>query len=169
MLPKAVRSDDRTLNGQQYAEALAFCAGCCTLPTGSRGRGEIDCHDLMLALAKARVPDLAIKLVRWRYLDDPGNTWSALRSEFQIPEHLLELAVYEWLQPVVCVTCCGGESRELRVGSCPSCGGTGVRKKTALNNSLGKVLETHRRAYHEVYATLNDLTDLACSRAAELL
>ncbi len=105
-----------SMNGQQYAEALALCAGRCTLPTGAAGGSGLTCHDLLMALAKAEVPDLARRLVRWRYLDDPGErdaTWGALQERFPLPETLLGAAIWEWLSPAICLTCCGGQAHRI--------------------------------------------------------
>ena len=103
------------MNGQQFAEALALCAGKCTLPTGLSGRGELSCHDLLMALAKADVPDVARRLVRWKCMGDSGGTETLkeLRSFFGLPDALLGSAIWEWLSPAICLTCCGGQATRL--------------------------------------------------------
>ena len=161
------------MNGQQYAEALALCAGKCTLPTGLSGRGELSCHDLLMALAKADVPDVARRLVRWKCMGDSGGmeTLKELRSFFGLPDNLLGSAIWEWLSPAICLTCCGGQANYAHLEPCPKCGGTGVPSKRSappagLSENEWAIWEgTYQRALD----TMHDLTRLACVKAAELL
>lgn len=104
------------MNGMQFAEALALCAGKCGLPNLRPGGGDYNCQDLLMALAKAEVPDLARRLVRWRCMDDPGEqgaTTAALRAYFPLPDALIGAAIWEWLAPAICLTCCGGQANGL--------------------------------------------------------
>ena len=163
------------MNGMQFAEGLALCAGKSMHPSGEIGGGGRDrCLDLMAALAKADVPDLARRLVRWKYLDDPGEpqgTVTALRARFPLPDALLGAAIWEWLAPAICLTCCGGRSNSAYLDVCPACGGTGVsqgRKGAPAGLSLEEWGQWEGR-YRLALDGLHDLTRLACIRAAELL
>lgn len=165
---------DHALNGQQYGEALSRCAGKCTLPAPYTGGSGLTCHDLLMALAKADVPDLARRLVRWRYMDDPGEqgaTLSALRARFALPDALIGAAIWEWLSPAICLTCCGGRAQYAHLDVCPSCGGTGIPKRrqappAGLSVEAWDGLEPY---FDRLLADLHDLTRLACVRAAALL
>ena len=162
------------MNGQQYGEALSRCAGKCTLPAPHTGAGEHTCHDLLMALAKAAVPDIARRLVRWRYMDDPGEqeaTLGALRARFRLPDALLGAAIWEWLSPAICLTCCGGQANYAHLEPCPKCGGTGVPSKRSappagLSENEWAIWEG---AYQRALDMMHDLTRLACVKAAELL
>ena len=166
---------EKKVNGIQYAEALAQCAGRCTLPTGLSGRGEVSCHDLLMALAKADVPELARRLVRWKYLDDPGESHETTRRLRDRSPHLsdalIAVAVWEWLSPAICLTCCGGRAQYAHLDVCPSCGGTGVPTRrqappAGLSVEAWDGLEPY---FDRLLADLHDLTRLACIRAAALL
>lgn len=162
------------MNGQQYAEALALCAGKCTLPTGLAGRGELSCQDLLMALAKADVPDVARILVRWRYMDDPGEretTWGALQERFRLPETLLGAAIWEWLAPAICLTCCGGQANYAHLDTCPACGGTAVpaRRYGPPGGFSAEDWPAWEYLYQRTLDGLRDLTRLGCVRAAALL
>ena len=161
------------MNGQQFAEALALCAGKCSLPTGLAGRGELSCHDLLMALAKAEVPDIARRLVRWRCMGDTGGleTLKELRVRFPLPDALLGAAIWEWLSPAICLTCCGGQANYAHLEPCPKCGGTGVPSKRSappagLSENEWAIWEG---AYQRALDMMHDLTRLACVKAAELL
>lgn len=165
---------DHALNGQQYGEALSRCAGKCTLPAPHTGAGEHTCHDLLMALAKADVPDIARRLVRWRYMDDPGEqeaTLGALRARFRLPDALLGAAIWEWLAPAICLTCCGGQANYAHLDVCPTCHGTGmaVRRYGPPGGLTVEVWRRYERDYQRALDDLHDLTRLACVRAAALL
>lgn len=162
------------MNGQQYAEALALCAGKCTLPTGRAGRGELSCQDLLTALAKADVPDLARILVHWRYLDDLGEretTIKTLRAYFPLPDALLGAAIGEWLAPAICLTCCGGQAVYAHQDVCPACHGTGVpaRRCGPPGGFSAEAWPAWEGAYQRTIDGFRDLTRTACVRAAALL
>lgn len=162
------------MNGMQYAEALSRCAGKCTLPAPHTGGGEHTCQDLLMALAKADVPDLARRLVRWRYMDDPGEqkaTLGALRARFPLPDALLGAAIWEWLAPAICLTCCGGHHRYAQSEICPACGGTGMaaHRKGPPGGLTVEVWRQYERDYQRALDDLHDLTRLACVRSAALL
>lgn len=162
------------MNGQQYAEMLSLCAGRCTLPTGAAGGGGLTCHDLLMALAKADVPDVARRLVRWRYMDDPGEqeaTLTALRARFPLPDALLGAALWEWLSPAICLTCCGGRANYAHLEVCPACQGSGIAtKRHAPPGGLTvEVWRRYERDYQRALDDMHDLTRLACVRAAALL
>lgn len=162
------------MNGQQFAEALALCAGKCGLPNLRPGGGDYNCQDLLMALAKAEVPDLARRLVRWRCMDDPGEqgaTTAALRAYFPLPDALIGSAIWEWLAPAICLTCCGGQHRYATQAACPACGGTGMAtKRHAPPGGLTvEVWRTYERDYQRMLDELADLTRTACVRAAALL
>lgn len=164
---------DHALNGQQYAEALALCAGKCTLPTGLSGRGELSCNDLLMALAKADVPDVARRLVRWKCMGDSGGaeTLKELRSFYGLPDALLGSAIWEWLSPAICLTCCGGQANYAHLDICPTCHGTGMAPRRAappagLSPQEWVVWEPQ---YQNAVDQMHDLTRLACVRAAALL
>lgn len=163
------------MNGQQFAEALALCSGKCNLPSGSLGgSGRDRCGDLLMALAKAEVPDLARILVRWRYLDDPGEretTMGALQTRFRLPETLLGAAIWEWLAPAICLTCCGGQAAYAHVDACPACHGTGVpaRRYGPPGGFSREEWPNWEAAYQRTIDDLRELTRLACIRAAALL
>ena len=161
------------MNGQQFGEALALCAGKCSLPTGLAGKGEWSCQDLMMALGKAEVPDLARRLTRWKYMGDTGGneTLVVMVEYFRLPDALLGSAIWEWLSPAICLTCCGGQANYAHLEPCPKCGGTGVPSKRSappagLSENEWAIWEgTYQRALD----TMHDLTRLACVKAAELL
>lgn len=161
------------MNGQQFAEALALCAGKCSLPTGLAGRGELSCHDLLMALAKAEVPDIARRLVRWRCMGDTGGleTLKELRVRFPLPDALLGAAIWEWLSPAICLTCCGGRAQYAHLDACPTCHGTGVPPKRSAPPAglLKEEWRRYERDYQRALDDLHDLTRLACVRAAALL
>lgn len=169
-----VGTEEARMNGQQYAEALSRCAGKCTLPAPHTGGGDYTCHDLLMALAKADVPDLARILVRWRYLDDPGEreaTLGALQARFRLPETLLGAAIWEWLAPAICLTCCGGQAAYAHLDACPACHGSGVPARR-YGAPVGFSAEDWPAWEHDYQQTLDDLRDLtrmACVRAAALL
>ena len=161
------------MNGQQFAEALALCAGKCSLPTGLAGRGELSCHDLLMALAKAEVPDIARRLVRWRCMGDTGGleTLKELRVRFPLPDALLGAAIWEWLSPAICLTCCGGQAQYAHLDVCPACQGTGLaaRRSGPPAGLTVEVWRRYERDYQRALDDLHDLTRLACVRAAALL
>ena len=162
------------MNAQQYAEVLALCAGRCTLPTGAAGGSGLTCNDLLMALAKADVPDLARRLVRWRYLDEPGEreqTLTALRARFRLPDALLGAAIWEWLSPAICLTCCGGQANYAHLDSCPTCHGTGMApKRHAPPAGLSaQEWQEWEPQYQSAVDQMHDLTRLACIQAAALL
>ena len=164
---------EKKVNGIQYAEALALCAGKCTLPTGLSGRGELSCHDLLMALAKADVPDVARRLVRWKCMGDSGGmeTLKELRSFFGLPDALMGSAIWEWLSPAICLTCCGGRANYAHLDSCPTCHGTGMApKRHAPPVGLSpKEWEEWEPQYQSAIDRMHDLTRLACIQAAALL
>lgn len=163
------------MNGQQFAEALARCAGKCGLPMSAQvGGSGLACLDLMAALGKAEVPELARRLARWKYLDDPGErtvTLGLLFDRFRLPDALLGAALWEWLSPAICLTCCGGQAQYAHLDQCPACGGTGVPNQrhappAGLSTTEWVIWEEE---YHRTLAALHDLTRLACIRAAAWL
>ena len=163
------------MNGQQYAEALARCAGKCGLPAPHTGGLELSCQDLMAALGKAEVPELARRLARWKYLDDPGEsreTISRLRARApHLSDALIAVAIREWLSPAICLTCCGGQAQYAHLDKCPACGGTGVPKRrkgppAGLSAEAWDGLEPY---FDRLLTDLHDLTRLACIRAAAWL
>lgn len=127
-----------------------------------------------MALAKADVPDIARRLVRWRYMDDPGEpetTLGALRARFRLPDALLGAIIWEWLSPAICLTCCGGQANYAHLDVCPGCHGTGmaVRRRGAPGGVTIEVWHWHEGDYQRALDDLHDLTRLACVRAAALL
>lgn len=114
------------MNGRQVAEALALCAGGCSLPTATSGGSGTLCRDLMHALAIVRVPEVARLLVRTKYLME--DRIREIRAQIESPPDLLETALREWLSPEVCLTCNGEGSRIIDARSvvCPTCQGNRV-------------------------------------------
>lgn len=162
------------MNGQRYAEMLSRCAGKCGLPAPHTGGGDYSCQDLLMALAKADVPDLARVLVRWRYLDDPGEreaTLGLVFERFHLPDTLMGTVLWEWLSPAICLTCCGGQAQYAHVDACPACGGTGVPKRRLAPPAGLTVNEwaIWEAEYQRTLDGLHDLTRLACIKAAVFL
>ncbi len=164
------------MNGQQFAEALGMCAGKCGLPSLSLGGSMYDCHDFMAALAKADVPDVARRLVRWKYMDDTKEalpTYAALCERYdhdQVKTALLAAALKEWLGSPVCTTCNGGQSNSVAMGVCPACGGTGIRKmRTVVQSNDPIKAAIHQQTYDRIIGDIRDLAHECLVKGAALM
>ena len=137
----ASRRAHENVNSRAIAEALALCAGGCSLPNISPGGGQWRCQDLMHALGICTAPEVGKRLVRLRYMHedqrqslyecyllDPVSKRAAREGWGPEMSHVMESALMRYLAPECCQGCNGEGARLVgpRVVVCDYCAGSGL-------------------------------------------